>query len=155
MTHICVNKLTITGLNNGLSPGRRQAIIWTNAGILLIRTLGTNFRKIRSKIHAFSFKKMHLKMSSAKWRLFCLGLNVLREKACFFFPHSRGLIELFLPKFWVKQWSGRMFYTTASSHTTASRQEIIRTNAGILLIGLWEQTSMFFLRNSNVLRQED
>ena len=77
VTHICVSKLTIIGSDNGLSPGRRQAIIWTNAGILLIRTLGTNFSEILSAIHAFSFKKMHLKMSSAKWRPFCLGLNVL------------------------------------------------------------------------------
>ena len=77
VTHICVSKLTIIGSDNGLSPGRRQAIIWTNAGILLIRTLGTNFSEILSKIHAFSFKKMHLKMSSAKWRPFCLSLNVL------------------------------------------------------------------------------
>ena len=77
VTHICVSKLTIIGSDNGLAPGRRQAIIWTNAGILLIRTLGTNFSELLSKIHAFSFKKMHLKMSSAKWRPFCLGLNVL------------------------------------------------------------------------------
>ena len=76
MTHICVSK--IIGSDNGLSPGRRQAIIWTNAGILLIRTFGTNFSEILSAIHAFSFKKMHLKMSSAKWRPFCLGLNVLK-----------------------------------------------------------------------------
>ena len=46
MTHICVGKLTITGSDNGLSPGRRQAIIWTNAGILLIWTFGTNFNEI-------------------------------------------------------------------------------------------------------------
>ena len=77
MTHICVSKLTIIGSDNGLSPGRRQAIIWTNAGILLIRTLGTNFSEILGAIHTISFKKMHLKMSSAKWRLFRLGLNVL------------------------------------------------------------------------------
>ena len=30
----------IIGSDNGLSPGRRQAIIWTNAGILLIGSLG-------------------------------------------------------------------------------------------------------------------
>ena len=36
VTHICISKLTIIGSDNGLSPGRRQAIIWTNAGILLI-----------------------------------------------------------------------------------------------------------------------
>ena len=33
MTHICVGNLTIIGSDNGLSPSRRQAIIWTNAGI--------------------------------------------------------------------------------------------------------------------------
>ena len=41
VTHICVGKLTISGSDNGLSPGRHQAIIWTNAGILLIGHLGT------------------------------------------------------------------------------------------------------------------
>ena len=75
VTHICVSKLTIIGSDNGLSPGRRQAIIWTNARILFIRTLGTNFSKIIIKIHSFSFKKMHLKILSAKGRLFSLGLN--------------------------------------------------------------------------------
>ena len=77
VTHICFNKLTIIGSDNGLSPGRRQAIIWTNAGILLIRTLGTYFNEILIEIHTVSFKEMRLKMSSGKWRPFCLGLNVL------------------------------------------------------------------------------
>ena len=72
----CVDKLTIIGSDNGLSPGRRQAIIWTNAGILLIGPLGTNSSEILIGIETFSFKKMHLKMSSAKWRPFCLGLSV-------------------------------------------------------------------------------
>ena len=43
VTPICVSKLTVIGSDNCLSPGRRQAIIWTNAGILLIGSLGTNF----------------------------------------------------------------------------------------------------------------
>ena len=77
VTHICVGNQTTIGSDNGLSPGRRQAIIWTNAGILLIRTLGTNFSEILGKIHSFSFEKMHLKMLSAKGRLFSLGLNEL------------------------------------------------------------------------------
>ena len=75
----CVSNLTITGSDNGLSPGWHQAIIWTNAGILLIRTLGTKFSEILSEMHTFSFTKMHLKMSSVKWRPFCLSLNVLRS----------------------------------------------------------------------------
>ena len=77
--HICVGKLTIIGSDNGLSPCRRQAIIRTNAVILLIGTLGTHFSAILSKIHTFSFKKMHLKMSSGRWRPFGLGLNVLTK----------------------------------------------------------------------------
>ena len=77
MTHICVSKLTIIGSDNGLSPDRRQAIIWTNAGLLLIGPLGTNFSEILIEILTFSFKKMRLKVSSAKRRPFCLRLNVL------------------------------------------------------------------------------
>ena len=46
MTHICVRKLTIIGSDNGLSFGRRQAIICTNAEILLIGPLGTNVSDI-------------------------------------------------------------------------------------------------------------
>ena len=74
-----VCKLTIIASDNGLSPGRRQAIIWNNAGILSIGLLGTNFSEILIKILTFSFKKMHLNVSSVKWRPFCLGLNVLKQ----------------------------------------------------------------------------
>ena len=80
VTHICVGKLTIIGSDNGLSPGRRQAIIRTNDGILLIGTLGTNFSEILIEIRIFLFKKMGLNFSSAKWRPFCLGLNVLKDQ---------------------------------------------------------------------------
>ena len=75
--HICVGKLTVNGLDNGLSLGRRQAIIRTNAGILLIIPLGTNFSEVLIGFREFSFKEIHLKMAYAKWRSFCLGLNVL------------------------------------------------------------------------------
>ena len=77
VTHICVSKLTIIGSDNGLAPGRRQTIIWTNAGILLIGALGTNFSEILIEIHTFSSKRMQLEMSSAKCRAFCFGLKVL------------------------------------------------------------------------------
>ena len=78
VTHICICNLTIIGSDNGLSPGRCQAITWTNVGIVLIGPLGTNFSEMLIEIHTFSFKKIHLKMSSGKWRPFCLGLNVLK-----------------------------------------------------------------------------
>ena len=83
---ICVSEIIIIGSDNGLSPSRRQAIIWTNAGILLIGPLGTNFSEILIGIHTFSFKKMHLKLSSGKWGPFCLGLNVLMCPASFRSP---------------------------------------------------------------------
>ena len=69
--------LTIIGSDNGLSPGGRQAIIWTHGGILLIGSLATNFIEISIPIHTLSFKKIHLKMSSGKWRPFFLSFNVL------------------------------------------------------------------------------
>ena len=80
VTHICVSEIIIIGSDNGLSPGRRQAIIWTNAGILLIGPWGTNFSEILIGVHTFSFKKIHLNMFSAKCRPFCLCLNVLRGR---------------------------------------------------------------------------
>ena len=67
-THIRVSNLTIIGSDNGLSPDRRQTIIWNNGGLLLIRTLGTNFSELFSVIHTFLFKKMQIKMWSVKRR---------------------------------------------------------------------------------------
>ena len=80
VTHTCVGNLTTIGSGNGLSSGRRQAITWTNVGILLIGPLGTNLSDMLIEIHIFSFKKIHLKMSYGKWRPFCLGLNVFNER---------------------------------------------------------------------------
>ena len=77
VTHICVGNLSIIGSDNGLSPGRRQVITWTNVGILLFGPLGTNFSEMLIEIHTFLLKKIHLKMSSGKRRSFCLNLNVL------------------------------------------------------------------------------
>ena len=76
-THICISKLNSIVSDNGLAPSRRQAIIQTNAGILSIGPPGTNFSKILIEIHIFSFKKMHLKMASGKWRASCFSLNVI------------------------------------------------------------------------------
>ena len=64
MTHTCVGNLAIIGSDNGLSPGWHQAIILTNAEILIFRTLGTNFNDIFIEIHTFSFKRINLEMSS-------------------------------------------------------------------------------------------
>ena len=82
MTHICVSKLTIIGSDNGLSPGRRQAIIWTNDGLLLIGPLGTNFSEILIEINTFSFKNIFIQENTFEnvvWKIaaICLGLNML------------------------------------------------------------------------------
>ena len=72
--HISVGNPAIIGSDNGLLPGRHQAIIWTNVGVLLT---GHYFSEILIEIHTFSFKKLHLKVSSGKWQPFCLSHNVL------------------------------------------------------------------------------
>ena len=77
VTHICVRRLTIMCSDNGLVHGRHQAIIWTGAGILLIRPLATNFSEISTKILTFPLTKIRFKMSSAKCCPFRIGLNVL------------------------------------------------------------------------------
>ena len=98
VTHICVGNLTTIGSDNGLSPGRRQAIIWTNAGILSIGHLGRNFSEFLIEIHTFSFKKMHLKRSSGKWRPFCLGLNVLTlAHVCKFIRFDGNMVKCWAP----------------------------------------------------------
>ena len=73
--HICVDNLTIIGADNGLSPGRCQAISYTITALLSTKPLETNFNQ-NSK---FFIEKMHLKMSSAKQQLFCLCLNVFKH----------------------------------------------------------------------------
>ena len=129
--HICVGKLNITGSDNGLSPAWRQAVIWTSAGILLIRPSGTNFSDILIGTETFSLKKMYLNMLSAKWRPFCLSLNE--------FKSARGQ--------WVSKWltaSACMGWTVKSSaakkllrklrniwHTLEKKRQKISAGTGV------------------------
>ena len=112
VTHICVSKLTTIGSDNGLAPHRHQAIIWTNAGILLIGPLRTNFIEIFIEIYIFSFKKMHLKLSSVKRRPFCLGLNVLmiRQHS---FRHQRATLRTNWVN-WLVCWRIMAFHSLAN-----------------------------------------
>ena len=105
VTHLCVSKLTSIASDNGLSPGRRQAIIWNNAGILLIGPLGTNFGEILIEIQTFSLKKIRSKVSSAKCRRFCLGLNVLNRSVSFMRKDFNFLLHIS-----VKKWSKMQLY---------------------------------------------
>ena len=78
MTHIYASVIWVSiGSDNGLSPDRCQAIIWTNAGILLIWPLGTTLSETSIVVYISSFKEMHLKMLSVKCHPFFLSLNVL------------------------------------------------------------------------------
>ena len=127
-THICVGNLTIIGSDNGLSPDRRQAIIWTNAGILSTGPLGTNFSEILIEIYTFSFKKMHLKMPSGKWRPSCLGLNELIKIKCSSCSNGSGqcgISEIFIPcwHWWIsdKQKSTKSYHV----HDVASIKDVI------------------------------
>ena len=69
MAHICVSKINIIGLDNGLSPGLCQAIISTNVGKLSIGPLAIDFSAILIEINTFSFlenvfQKVVCKMAS-------------------------------------------------------------------------------------------
>ena len=91
---ICVGNLAIICSDNGLSSGRCQATIWTNAVILSIGPWGTNFSEILNENITFSFKKIRLKVSPAKWRPFCLGFNVSSHKLFTMTVHTWSLLWL-------------------------------------------------------------
>ena len=81
VTHTCVGTLTIIGSDNGLSPGRRQAIFWTNAGILLIGPWGTNFSEIligiQTNIQENAFENGVCERASILSRPQCVNINIL------------------------------------------------------------------------------
>ena len=65
LCHIYVSvDLVSIGSDNGLLPFQRQATIRTNARLLSIGPLGTNFSEISIAIYMFS----SMKMSSGNWR---------------------------------------------------------------------------------------
>ena len=138
MTHICVSDLTSIGSDNGLSPGRRQAIIRTNAGLMLIEPLGTNFNESLIEILIFSLKKMRLKVSSAKRRPFCLGLNVL-TLCSLVTPHDDTDLDQHWLRLWLTSfltWTDVDFTSVRSRgiHPRAIFQEMIKI--AILDIGM-------------------
>ena len=87
VTHICVCNLTIIGWNNGFSPGRHQAIIWTSDGMLLIWPPGTKFSEMIIEIHIVSFEKMHSKislvceMAAISCRSQCVKVSCIQSRA--------------------------------------------------------------------------
>ena len=124
VTHICVSKLTII----------------SSVGILFIGPLGITFSEILIGIQTFSFKKMHLQMSSAKFRPSFLGLNVLTQ-------WSR-VTQICVDKLTIM--------CSDNSLSPGRRRAIIWTNAVILLIGplatnfsdIWSGLSIFIQENA-------
>ena len=72
VTHICVSKLDSIGSDVACSGTRH---VLTNAGLLSIGPLGTNFSEIQSNYLNFHSEKTHVKISSVTRRLFCRVLN--------------------------------------------------------------------------------
>ena len=105
--HIWVSKLTIIGSGNGLLPALCQSIIWTSAGLLSIGTLGTNLSENLSKIHIFSFKKMHLKMYVCEMAAILSRPQCIKEKMTMLERHStaQGSV-IWLRKEHSPQWNG-------------------------------------------------
>ena len=113
-----MNRVSI-GPDNGLSPIRRQATIWTNAGLLLIGTLGTNFSEILIVIHKFPCKKMQLKMSFGKWRPFCTGGD--ESTVIWHLPQNKMLhFKIFLWFFvcLVSSWNRNSMHNCAAGNQT-------------------------------------
>ena len=100
MTHICIIKLTIIGSDNGLLPGQRQAIIWTNVGILLIGPLGTNFSEILIKnvfIQENAFESVVCETAAILSRPRCVNAS----------PEECSLVKFHLSEFRI--WKEYMF----------------------------------------------
>ena len=92
MTHRCVSKQTISGSDNGLLPGLRQAIICTNAGMLLIRPLGANFNVILSETYIFSLNKCIWKCRLQN------GGNFVSASLCYLLTQGRNKMAAILQK---------------------------------------------------------
>ena len=78
--HICSSNLTIIGSCRLVVAKPLSASMLEYC---LIGPLETNFNDILIQIETFSFKKMHLKVLSAKWQPFCLSLIVLILMWCY------------------------------------------------------------------------
>ena len=120
MTHICLGNLTIIGSDKGLSPGRPEAINWTNDGLLLIRPLVTNFSEILIFFLHFHSRKCILRYRlendshfisrsqcvnarRSTWRVFCFkSVSCSLEIKWFHYSHP-------LSKLWPNWFNSHLF----------------------------------------------
>ena len=92
MTHIRVGKLTNIGSDNGLAPSRRQTIIWTNVGKLLIGPLRTNFSEFF--IQEKALENVVCEMASILSRPQCVNVLAVSYKCILFMFHCCTLVEI-------------------------------------------------------------
>ena len=115
--HICVGKLTIICSNDGLSPGRRHDIIWTNAGIWNRNSnifIGENtFKNVICEMSIFS-RPQCVNMVCCDWQ--CLNIDSLRPNALTWHMESNNRCPL-------RRANGALLY---------SRQIMWTLNQGIL-----------------------
>ena len=95
VTHICVSDPTSIGSDNGLSPGRHQAIIWANAGIFLIGPLGRNFSEILIEIQTLSLKKISLTRPALERRKTLGHLRSINRNMIIHFANQSQTCQLF------------------------------------------------------------
>ena len=99
VTPICVSKITIIGSDNGLSPCRRQAIICTNAEILLIRPLATNFSEISIKFIYF-----HL-LENVVWQMAAMLSQPQCVNSCSMYQTAMSLIDVVQTPIFTNTWT--------------------------------------------------
>ena len=102
-----VNRVRI-GSDNGLSPGRRQAIILANADI--------SFNEILFEIKVFSFKKMRMNTSPAKWRPFCSGGDELIDEDLVLHRYTISIKQWGMPYTVSQPYSDGFSYKWQQSH---------------------------------------
>ena len=141
--YICASKLTIIGTDNDLSLGRRQAIIWTNAGILLTRNFRTDVSESLSKIHTFSFTQMSLDICEMAATLFqsqCVILwnfyqvsnvkwGVFTEQICLWKAtmHVKFTLSLIVPDKW-----NVLFYVAQANGESITRLSTVNSFYGFV-----------------------
>ena len=112
---------------NSLSP---------SAGILLNGPLGTNFNENLIEIHTFSFTKM----SSGKWRPFCLGISVLSVEVSS--AISRKILSAHYDvtkwKHFLRYWP---FMRGSIGHRSPYKGTITRT-FDVSLLSIWTNTPL-------------
>ena len=123
--HICIDNLTIIGSDNGLAPGRCQAIIWSNADILL----GTNFSEISIEIQTFSFKKnafesVVCKMAAILSRLQCVKKHPIADPLWYDLATLNLFRSIFSPLYHIYNHVVVMFDNGPCSYCQPSIQQL-------------------------------